>query len=97
GRHRMMIDIVADCFPQQGEPSGLVILAIRILRVGLEMQEVGADRTVAILEPGEDDPVLHLHHLGAGKDRQSISGSAAPWGVPCPSHPFTGRSRLEDM
>ena len=60
-----LVDIVADQRLGVVVPLRLVLLAVGVLRVGLQVQEVGADRTVAVLEPGEDDPVLHLRHLGA--------------------------------
>ena len=97
GRHRMLVDIVADVSLSVGEPSGLVIFAIGILRVRLEMQEVGADRAVAVLESRQHDAVFHLHHLGAGQDRQRVGRGAAPRRIPGASHAFADRARLEDV
>ena len=61
------------------------------------MEEVGADRAVAVLEAGEDDPVLHLGHLGADQDRQRVSRRAAPGRVPGPPHALAHGPRLEDV
>ncbi len=97
GRHRMAVDVVADQLLGVIVPLRLVFLAEAVLGVGLEMQEVGADRAVSVLEPRQDDPVLHLGHLRAGEDRQRIGRCAAPRRVPGPPHAFTDRARLEDV
>ena len=76
GRHRMMVDVVAHQFLGVVVPLRLVLLAIAVLRVRLQMQEVGADGTVAVLEAGQDDAVFHLRHLGADLDRQARSADA---------------------
>ena len=97
GRHRVLVDVVADQRLGVVVPLRLVLLAVGVLRVGLQVQEVGADRTVAVLEAREDDPVLHLRHLGADQDRQRVGGRAAPWRIPGASHALADRARLEDV
>ena len=96
-RHRVPFNVIPDPLLDRFIPGGFVILPICVLSVGLEMQEVGTDRTVAVLESGEDDPVLHLRHLGAHKDRQRVGRGAAPRGVPGPPHTFSDRAGLEDV
>ena len=54
------------------EPLGLVLFTVGILGIGLEMQEVGADRTVTIFESGQHDTVFHLCHFRACFDHQTI-------------------------
>ncbi len=61
------------------------------------MQEVGADGTVAILETGQDDAILHLRHLGADFDRQRIGGRTAPRRVPGAAHALPHGSGLIDV
>ena len=61
------------------------------------MQEVGADRAVAVLEAGEDDAVLHLRHLGADPDGERVGGGTAPGRIPRPAHAFADRAGLVDM
>src|SRR3546814_10848832 len=97
GGYGVPIDVISDQRLDRVVPGGLVILPVGVLGVGLEMQEIGADRTIAVLESGENDPVLHLSHLGARQDRQRIGRGAAPRGVPGPSNAFSDRARLEDM
>ncbi len=97
GWHRVAINVIPDQFFSVFVPCGLVVIPIGILGIGLEMQEVGADRAIAVLEPGEDDAVFHLRHLSTGEDGQCIGGGAAPWRIPGPSHAFAGCARLEDV
>ena len=97
GRHRMHVDVVAHQLLGLVVPLGLVLFPVGVLGVGLEVEEIGADRTVAVLEAGEDDAVLHLGHLGADEDRQRVGRRAAPGGVPGPPHAFAHRAGLEDV
>ena len=97
GGHRVPVDVIPDQLPGVVVPFGFVLLAIGVLGVRLEMEEIGAHRTVAVLEPGEDDPVLHLGHLGADEDRQRIGRRAAPGGIPGSPHAFAHRAGLEDV
>ena len=53
-------------------PGGLVFVSIGILGVGLQMQEVSANRSIAIFETTQYDTVFHLCHLGAGLNRQRV-------------------------
>src|SRR5690606_40862081 len=62
--------------------SDLVLFAEAVLGIGFQMQEVGADRPVAVLETGENDSVLHLRHLGAGADQQAVGRARRPRRVP---------------
>ncbi len=68
-RYRMAINVVADELLGVIVPSRLVLLTIGVLGVGLQMQEVSADRSVTVLESGQDDTVLHLCHLRASQNR----------------------------
>ncbi len=73
---------LADHFLQLGEPLGLVFLAQTILRIGLQVQEIGADRAVTVLEPRQHDAIFHLGHLGAGVDHQPVGRGGRPGRVP---------------
>ena len=96
-RHRLPVYVVTNQFLGVLVPGGLVFLAIAIFGVGLQMQEVGTDRTVTVLESGENDAVLHLRHLGTHENRQRISGRAAPWCIPGTSHALANRTRFVDV
>src|SRR4029079_8556904 len=96
-RHGVVIDVIADELLERVAPERLIILPVGVLRVSLEVQEVGTDGTIAVLETGEDDPVLHLCHRGADQNGQSIGGGAAPGGIPGAPHAFTDCARLEDV
>src|ERR1041385_4109986 len=61
------------------------------------MQEIRADRAVAVFEAREHDAVLHLHHFRAGEDRERVGGGAAPRRIPGAAHAFSHRARLEDV
>ena len=89
--------LLADHLLQVGEPLRFVLLAKGVLRVGLEVEEVGADRAIAVLEAGENDAVLHLRHLGAGFDHQPVGRRGRPGCVPCAPRAFADRARLEDV
>ena len=93
----MPVDVVAHQCLGVVVPLRLVLLAVAVLRVRLEMQEIGADRTVAVLEARQDDAVLHLRHLGADLDRQRVGRRAAPRRIPGPPHSLAHRARLEDV
>ena len=93
----MPVDIVADKRLGIFVPSGLVFLSMHVFGVGLEMQEVCANGTIAVLESGKDDPVLHLCHLGADLNWQCVGGGAAPWSIPSAPHAFASRTGLEDV
>ena len=97
GRHRMPVDVVAHQLLGVVVPLRLVLLAVAVLRVRLQMQEVGADRTVAVLEAGQDDAVFHLRHLGADLDRQRVRRRAAPRRIPGAPHALADGARLEDV
>ena len=72
GRDRVAVDVIADHTLDLVIPRGFVLLAVGVFGVGLEVQEVSTDRTVAVLEARQDDAVLHLRHLRADLDRQRI-------------------------
>ena len=96
-RHRVAVNVIAHQCLGIFVPGGLVLFAIDIFGVRLEMQEVGADRTIAVLETGEDDPVLHLRHFGADFNRQRIRRRAAPWRIPGPTHALAHGAGFEDV
>ena len=93
----MPVDVVAHQFLGVVVPLRLVLLAVAVLRVRLEMEEVGADGTVAVLESGQHDAIFHLRHLGADLDRQRVRGRAAPRRIPRPPHSLAHGARLEDV
>ena len=97
GRYRMPVNVVPDQFLGVVVPGGLVFIAVGVFGVGLQMQEVGTDRTVTVLEAGQNDAVLHLRHLGADQNRQRVRRGAAPRRIPCPAHALTNRARLVDV
>ena len=92
-----MIDVIADHRFDRIAPIGFVIFAISVLRVGVQVQEIRADRTITILEPREYNAVLHLCHLGASFDRQRVSRSTAPGRIPSAPHSLANRARLKDV
>ena len=96
-RYRVTVDVVAHQSFGVFVPPLLVLLAIAVLRVRLQMEEVGADGTVAVLEAGQDDAVFHLRHLGADLDRKRVRGCAAPGRIPGPPHSLAYRAWLEDV
>ena len=65
----MPVDVIPHYLLRVFVPGGFVLVAVRVLGVGFEVQEIGTDRAIAVLESGEDDAVFHLRHLGAGEDR----------------------------
>ena len=92
-----MINVIPNQFLCVFVPFGFVFFSIRVFGVRLEMQEVGADRTIAVLETGEDDPVLHLCHFGADFNRQRIRRRAAPWRIPGPTHALAHGAGFENV
>jgi hypothetical protein len=58
--------LLAHHFLQLGEPLRLVLFAVSVLGVDLQVQEVSANRAVAVLEASQHDTVFHLGHLRAG-------------------------------
>ena len=96
-RHRLPVDVVADHPLDLVVPLRLVLFVVGVLGVGLEMQEVGADRAVAVLEAGQHDAVLHLRHLGADGKRQAVGRGAAPRGIPRAPHALADGARAEDV
>ena len=97
GRGRVMVNVLAHQVLGVVVPLGLVLLAVGVLGVGFQVQEVGAHGTVAVLETAQHDTVLHLGHLRAGQDRQGIGGGGAPGRVPGTAHALAHGTRLEDM
>jgi len=97
GRHRLDVRIGADQRLDRIEPRFFVLLAVGVGGVGLEQQEPGADRAVAVLEARQHNLVLHLHHLRAGLDQQSVGRGAAPGRVPGPARAFADRPRPVDV
>ena len=89
--------LLAHHFLQFGEPLRLVLFAVRVLRVCLQVQEVRANRAVAVLESSQHDPVFHLGHFRAGLDQQPIGRARRPGGVPDAARTFTDRARAEDV
>ena len=89
--------LLADHFLQLGEPLGFVLFAQAVLGVGLQVQEVGANRAVAVLEAGQHDTVFHLGHFGAGIDHQPIGRARRPGRIPDAARTFADRTRLEDV
>ena len=63
---------LADHFLQLGEPFGFVLFAHAILGIGLQVQEIGADRAITVLEACQHDAIFHLRHFGTGVDHQPI-------------------------
>src|SRR4051812_1535903 len=61
-------------FCSSGKPLGFVLLAQAVLRIGLQVKEVGADRAITVLEAREHDAIFHLRHLGAGIDHEAVGG-----------------------
>ena len=64
-----MIDIIAYHRLGMLVPVRFVLITIGILGVGFQMQEVGANRTISVLESAQHDTVFHLGHLCANHDR----------------------------
>jgi len=62
-----------------------------------QISEQRADRAVAVLEAGEDDAVLHLGHLRAHLDQETIGRCAAPRRIPGPPHALPDRPRPVDV
>src|SRR5262249_38736175 len=89
--------LFADQFLQVREPFRFILLAETVLRVGLEVKKVGADRTVTVLETRQDDAIFHLRHLRTGLDQKAVSRPGRPRRVPDTSGAFTYRTRLEDV
>ena len=88
---------LANHFLQFREPLGLVLFAKTVLSVGLQVQEVRADRPVTILKARENNPVLHLRHLRTGVDQEAVSRSRRPRCIPRPTRSFTDRARFKDV
>ena len=80
-----------------GEPLGFIFLAIGVLRVCLEVQEVRTHRAITVLEAGQNDAVFHLGHLRARVDHQCVGGTRGPRRVPNAAGAFTRGTRLEDI
>ena len=74
-----------------------VVLAEGVGGLGLEEQEPGADRAVAVLEAGGHEAVLHQGHLGAGLDAEGVAGAGVPDRVPGAALAFLGRPGPEDV
>ena len=74
--------LLADHLLQGRPPLGLVLFPETVLGIGLEVQEVGTDRTIAVLETRQDDTVFHLGHLGAGADQQAVGRAGRPRRIP---------------
>ena len=96
-RHRMSIDVIPHHFLRVFVPGGFVLFAVCVLGVRLEVQEIRTDRAIAVLESGEDDPIFHLRHLGAGEERQRIGRRATPGGIPGTPHAFAHRAGFENV
>ena len=97
GGHRMPVDIIPHQFLCVFVPGGFIFITVGVFRVRFQVQEIRADRAIAVLEPGQNDPILHLRHLGAYLNGQSIGRGAAPGCVPGPAHTLTYRAWLVNM
>ncbi len=74
-----------------------VVLAVGVGRLGLEQQEPRADRTVAVLEAGRHEAVLHHRHLGAGLGGHRVGGARVPHRVPGAARALAHRARAEQV
>ncbi len=88
---------LADHFLQLRPPFRFVLFAQSILRIGLEVQEVGPDRTIAVLKTGQHDAVFHLRHFRTGLDQQAIGRARRPRRVPDTPRALAHGTRFVDV
>jgi hypothetical protein len=77
--------------------AGCKVLAQAVEGLGLEEQEPGADRAVAVLEPGRGETVFHHGELGADLGPEIVGGAGVPHRVPGPALALADRPRLIDV
>src|SRR5512139_534712 len=74
-----------------------VDFAVGVDGLGLEQQEPGADRAVAVLEAGGNEAVFHHGQLGAGLGSHRVGAARVPYRVPGTAGAFTDGARTEDV
>ena len=72
-------------------------LAQTVLYFGLKQQEPSADRTVAILEAGRGEPVLHHGQGCTDLSAHGVGGTSVPYRVPGTTLTLTGGPGTEDV
>ena len=77
--------------------AGLVVLAEGVHGLGLEQQEPGADRAVAVLEAGRHEAVLHHGQFGAALGRHRVGGAGVPDRVPGAARALADGARPEHV
>ena len=76
---------------------GHVVFAVGVGGLGLEQQEPGADRAVAVLEAGRHEAVFHHGHLGAGLGGHRVGRTGVPHRVPGAARAFADGARTEQV
>ena len=69
--------------------TGGKIFAQTVEGLGLEQQEPGTDRTVAVLKTGRGETVFHHGKFSTGSNSHCVSGTCIPYWIPCTSFSFT--------
>ena len=74
-----------------------VVFTVGVGGLGLEQQEPGADRSIAVLEAGRDEAVFHHRHFGPGLGGHRIRRAGVPHRVPGAARALADRARPEQV
>ncbi len=74
-----------------------VVFAVGVDGLGLEEQEPGTHRAVAVLEARRHEAVFHHRQLGAGLGGHGVGGAGVPHRVPGAARAFAHRARTEQV
>src|SRR3984893_10909914 len=84
-------------FLEQLGPFLLDQFPVSVFEHRLEEQEPHPDWPVAILEARDHEAMLHLGHLGAGRDRKFVRRSRIPRRIPDAPQTLAHRMRPKDL